>query len=186
MKKPTLRIASCQFPVTGVIAQNARYIRRYMKEAAAGGAQLLHTSETCLSGYVLSDYPQIYAAYRQMGVEVMLHSFYNAGHEGPTCLCEMTPAQVVTRCADNGLWAIANNSARRYSAWGSLVARPDGTTARRLPQNRAGILVHDFPDSLSAKGWLHNVIPLKLAADQAMHFGKVSGHPRQADGASEP
>lgn len=148
MTKPALRIASCQFAVTGDITRNARQVRRYLKAAAEGGAQLLHTSETCLS--------------------------------------EMTPAQMLTRCADNGLWAVANNSTRRHSVWGSLVARPDGTTARRLPQNRAGMIMHDFPDVLPKGGWLHNFLPLRLAPETPMCYGTPSGHPRQADGRSAP
>ena len=180
-----LRVASCQFPVTEDIAKNARYIRRYMRKATEGHADLLHTSEACLSGYAGTDfptfdgydwhllrrettrlrklaanlgvwlvlgsahfldehtkptnclyiinprgeivdrydkcmctkgdqkaysagqrlvvqtikgvtigfaicydicYPQIYAAYRERGVTLMLHSFYNARSNGPNCL----------------------------------------------------------------------------------------------------
>lgn len=282
----TLRIASCQFTVNGDIRRQARFVRHYMKAASRMGAHLLHTPETCLSGYFFSDfpdfksfdwkllreettrirelaaelgiwvvlgsshyldsktpptnclylidpkgrivdrydkcmltggdqkgysagnrlvtrtingvklgfaicydacYPQIYAAYREKKVKVMLHSFYNAGGKGPSCLCEMTPSQVVTRCADNAFWAVANNSTRDYCAWGTLVGAPDGTTARRLPRGRAGMLVYDFPAELPKTGsWLHNYIPLRLAPNQEMWYGKPSKHPRQADGRSEP
>ena len=51
-----LRIASCQFPVTRDIGRNAQYIQRYMARAAEVGADLLHTSEACLSGYAGIDY----------------------------------------------------------------------------------------------------------------------------------
>jgi len=51
-----LRVASCQFPVSEDIAKNATYIRRYAKRAADAGAHLLHTSETCLSGYAGVDF----------------------------------------------------------------------------------------------------------------------------------
>src|SRR5262245_48563459 len=51
-----LRIASCQFPVTEEIAKNAAYIRRYMRKAADAQADLLHTSEVCLSGYAGVDF----------------------------------------------------------------------------------------------------------------------------------
>jgi predicted amidohydrolase len=283
--KQKLRVASCQFPVAADVTRNARYVRRYMKAAAEGGAHLLHTSETCLSGYAGMDfpsfdgfdwdrlraetarlrdlaaglgiwlvlgsshyldkrtpptnclylidpkgrvvdrydkcmltgsdrksysagnrlvtrtvngvtlgfavcydvcYPQIYAAYREKGVQLMIHSFYNAGHKGPSCLDVLNTREVPTRCADNCLWAVANNSSRRHSNWGSFVARPDATIARQLPQNRAGMLVHDFPDGLSAGGWIHNVLPMRLAPGQGMTLGKPSRHPRQADGTSEP
>lgn len=280
-----LRVASCQFPVTGDITRNAACIRRYMKAAGEAGAHLLHTSEACLSGYAGSDvasfdgydwtllrretealrelardlklwlilgsahfldrktkptnclyaigprgeivdrydkcmctigdqsaysagnrlvtlairgmrtglaicydvcYPQIYAAYRERGATLMLHSFYNAGHKGRNCLDVLNGRQLPTRCADNRMWAVANNSSRPYSHWGSFVARPDATIAQELPKNRAGMLVHDFPDGLSEGGWIHNHIPMKLAKDEVMHFGRPSRHPRQADGRAEP
>jgi len=283
MKK--LRVASCQFPVSGEVAANARYVRRYMKKAAEAGANLLHTSEACLSGYAGSDfgtfegydwtllrsetsglrelaaelgiwlvlgsahflakgtkptnclyvidpsgriadrydkcmcthgdqsvysagrrlvtrtiegvkvglaicydicYPQVYAAYRNRGVKLMLHSFYNAHSTGRNCLDVLNVRQVPTRCADNLMWAVANNSSRPYSHWASFVARPDATIAQQLKINQAGMLVHDFPDGLSKGGWIHNHMPMKLAKSESLHFGKSSRHPRQSDGQSDP
>ena len=280
-----LRVASCQFPVTGEVTRNARYIRRYMKKAADAGAHLLHTSETGLSGYAGVDflsfkgydwdvlrretarlrelaselnlwlvlgsahfldrrtkptnclylinptgkivdrydkcmctqgdqkaysagqhlavrsingvrvglaicydicYPQLYAAYREKGVKVMLHSFYNARSHGKNCLDVLNGRQVSTRCADNLMWAVANNSSHPYSHWASFVARPDATIAQKLKINQAGMLVHDFPDGLSEGGWIHNRMPMKLAADESLHFGKPSTHPRQLDPRAEP
>lgn len=131
-------------------------------------------------------YPQIYATYRERGVTVMLHSFYNARGKGPNCLDVLNVHQVPTRCADNQMWAVANNSSHRYSHWASFVARPDATIAQRLQINRAGMLVHDFPDGLSQGGWLHNFLPMKVAKAEAMHFGDPSTHPRQTNGRAEP
>ena len=131
-------------------------------------------------------YPQIYAAYREKGVELMLHSFYNARGHGPNCLDVLNKHQVTTRCADNTLWAVANNSSHPYSNWASFVARPDATVAQQLPQNRPGMLIHDFPDGLSEGGWLHNSMPMKLAPDEKLWLGKPSAHARQRDGQSEP
>ncbi len=280
-----LRIASCQFPVSADIGRNASYVRRYLRAAAAAGAHLLHTSETCLSGYAGTDfmslanfdwdrlraetdrlramaaetglwlvlgsthlldartpptnclylitpsgrivdrydkcmltssdrkaysagnrlvtrvirgvkvglaicydvcYPQIYAAYREQKVKLMLHSFYNARHAGRNCLDVLNGRQVPTRCADNRLWAVANNSSQPYSHWGSFVARPDATIAQQLPMNRAGMLIHDFPDGLSEGGWLHNIRPMRLATGECLHLGRPSAHPRQRDGRSAP
>ncbi|HAA75090.1 TPA: hypothetical protein DCE37_08230 [Candidatus Latescibacteria bacterium] len=285
MAKQKLRIASCQFPVTGDIKRNGKYIRRYLAKAADRGADILHTSEACLSGYARVDfdsfadfdwdllrsetqslrdrcrelgiglilgsghyldgrnkptnclywinekgaivdrydkcmctrgdqqaysagnrlvahkikdikvglaicydvcYPQIYAAYRDLGVTLMLHSFYNARHDGPSCLDVLNERQVTTRCADNLMWAVANNSSHPYSHWASFVARPDATVAQKLKINNAGMLIHDFPDGLSEGGWIHNHIPMKLAKDEVLTFGKPSKHKRQFDGQSEP
>ena len=282
-----LIVASCQFPVTGDVARNARYIRRYMKKAADSGAHLLHTSEACLSGYAQLDfasasfdgfdwnglrkettrlrelaeklgiglvlgsahfldrrtkptnclyiidprggivdrydkcmctsgdqevfstgqrlvaqtirgvrvgfaicydvcYPQIYAAYRRKRVTLMLHSFYNARSKGRNCLDVLSFRQVTTRCADNLMWAVANNSSHPYSHFGSFVARPDATIAQKLGINRAGMLIHTFPDGLSEGGWTHNRLPMKLAKNESLHYGKPSRHPRQLDGRAEP
>jgi predicted amidohydrolase len=280
-----LRVASCQFPVTEDITKNARYIRRYMRKAAEGRADLLHTSEACLSGYAGTDfptfdgydwpllrrettrlrelaanlglwlilgsahfldehtkptnclyiinprgeivdrydkcmctkgdqkaysagqrlvvqtingitvgfaicydvcYPQIYAAYRERGVTLMLHSFYNARSNSPNCLDVLNVRQVPTRCADNLMWAVANNSSHPYSHWASFVARPDATIAQQLKKNVAGILFHEFPDGLSEGGWIHNYIPMQLAQNEVLHFGEPSQHPRQLDPRAEP
>ncbi len=131
-------------------------------------------------------FPQLYAAYREKGVKLMLHSFYNARSKGKNCLDVLNVRQVPTRCADNQMWAVANNSSKPYSHWASFVARPDATIAKQLKINQAGMLVHDFPDGLSEGGWMHNPMPMKLAANEKLHFGKPSDHPRQSDGCAEP
>jgi len=46
-----LRIAACQFPVSGVISQNARWIKEQMREAAGRGTDLIQFPECALSGY---------------------------------------------------------------------------------------------------------------------------------------
>lgn len=46
-----LRIAICQFPVSHNVASNAKFIRRFMKEAAGAAAHAVHFPETALSGY---------------------------------------------------------------------------------------------------------------------------------------
>ncbi len=280
-----LRVATCQFPVSGKIADNAKYIRDFLHQAAAAQAHLLHTSEASLSGYPGVDlpsfqdfdwdtlrretaalrkeakdlglwlvlgsahfldertkptnclylidpqggiadrydkcmctsgdqkhycagnrlvthdirgvriglalcydicWPQIYMAYREQGVTLMIHSFYNARGKGPNCLDMLNLRQVPTRCADNRLWAVANNSSQPYSHWGSFIARPDATIARQLEINQPGMLIHDFPDGLSEGGWFHNEQPLKLRHDEIMSWGTPSQHPRQADGQAEP
>ncbi|MHB8901050.1 MAG: carbon-nitrogen hydrolase family protein [Thermoguttaceae bacterium] len=131
-------------------------------------------------------WPQLYIGYRQLGVTVMIHSFYNAGAKGKNCLDTLNVYQVPTRCADNRLWAVANNSSRPYSHWGSFIARPDATIAQRLEINQPGMLVHDFPDTLSEGGWYHNQKPMLKRDDEIMTWGTPSNHPRQRDGQSEP
>ena len=283
--KEKLRVATCQFPVSDKIAENAKYIRDFLHQAAKAEAHLLHTSEASLSGYAGIDlssfqgydwntlrketaairkeakklglwlvlgsahfldaetkptnclylidpqgrivdrydkcmctpsdqkhysagnrlvthdirgvriglaicydicWPQIYMAYREKGVTLMVHSFHNARGNGPNCLDVLAVRQVPTRCADNRLWAVANNSSQPYSHWGCFVARPDGTIARQLEINRPGMLIYDFPDGLSKGGWFHNYRPLKLRDDEIMTWGTPSQHPRQTNGQAEP
>lgn len=280
-----LRIATVQFPVSGSPAENAKYIRDFMHQAAGRGAHLVHTSEASLSGYpgcdlpdfdrydwdalrhettelrslardlhlwlvlgsshfldehtkptdclylidpegkivdrydkcfctegdqkyysagnrlVVHDirgvraglaicydicWPQLYIAYRKQGVTLMIHSFSNARSKGENCLDTLNVREVPTRCADNRMWAICNNSSAPYSHWGSFVARPDATIAKELPINQPGMLIHDFPDTLSATGWYHNFQPMNMAEGEIMTWGTPSNHPRQNDGQSEP
>lgn len=282
---PALRIATCQFPVSGNPAENAKYVRDFMHQAAGEGAHLLHTSEASLSGYPGCDlpsfenydwaalrretsglrmlatelklwvvlgsahyldantkptnclyligpdgkivnrydkcfctggdqkyysagnrlvtreirgvnvglaicydicWPQLYIAYRKLGATVMIHSFSNARGKGENCLDTLNVREVPTRCADNRMWAICNNSSAPYSHWGSFVARPDATIPKQLPINQPGMLVHDFPDKLSPGGWFHNHQPMNLAESEIMTWGTPSDSPRQRDGQSEP
>lgn len=282
-----LRIASCQFPVSSKIAENAKYIQSFMCDAAGQGAHLLHTSEGALSGYggpdvasfakdkfdwdslrketsalrtladslkiylvlgsahfldevtkptncvylisptgaildrydksfltgrdqqyysagsrrVIHDirgvriglaicydicWPQLYIAYRELGATVMLHSMYNARDEGRNRLDTLNTYEVPTRCADNRLWAVCNNSSQPYSHWGSFIARPDATIFKQLGMNQPGMLIHDFPD-IPADGEVYfNLKPMRSREDEVMSWGTVSNHARQRDGRCEP
>jgi predicted amidohydrolase len=52
-----LKIATCQFPVSGNIGGNADYIKRFIVEAALNDADIVHFSEAALSGYPPIDVP---------------------------------------------------------------------------------------------------------------------------------
>ncbi len=52
----SFRIATCQFPVSADIAFNGRYIRKQIHQAAKSGADLVHFSETALSGYAGAEF----------------------------------------------------------------------------------------------------------------------------------
>jgi len=60
MRKETvmssLKVATCQFPVSASIERNARYVRDLMREASDQGARAVHFSECALSGYAGSDF----------------------------------------------------------------------------------------------------------------------------------
>jgi len=52
MAKGKIRVATCQFAETFNPTQNAAKVLRYMDQAKAAGAELVHTHETCLTGYL--------------------------------------------------------------------------------------------------------------------------------------
>jgi len=52
-----LKVAVCQFPVTGNIKSNADYIKRFIKEATLNKADIIQFSEAALSGYPPFDIP---------------------------------------------------------------------------------------------------------------------------------
>lgn len=131
-------------------------------------------------------WPQLYIGYREKGVTVMIHSFHNARSKGKNCLDTLNNHQVATRCADNRMWAVCNNSSQPYSHWGSFIALPDATIPKQLEINQPGMLTHDFPDGLSEGGWWHNFKPMQKRDEEIMTWGIPSEHPRQRDGRAEP
>jgi predicted amidohydrolase len=46
-----LKIASCQFPISANVPENAQWIKEQMKTAADSGAEVVHFPECALSGY---------------------------------------------------------------------------------------------------------------------------------------
>lgn len=131
-------------------------------------------------------WPQLYIGYREKGVTLMIHSFHNARAKGKNCLDTLNVHQVPTRCADNRMWAVCNNSSQAYSHWGSFIARPDATIPKQLPINEPGMLIHDFPDGLSDGGWYHNFKPMEKREHEIMSWGTPIRHPRQTNAQAEP
>ena len=52
-----LKVATCQFPVSGDVDENARYVKDFIKKASANKADIVHFSEAALSGYARVDFP---------------------------------------------------------------------------------------------------------------------------------
>ncbi|MBN1845069.1 MAG: carbon-nitrogen hydrolase family protein, partial [Sedimentisphaerales bacterium] len=53
----TLKVATCQFPVSGSIRRNARRIQAFLGQAKRRRADIVHFSECALSGYAGEDIP---------------------------------------------------------------------------------------------------------------------------------
>jgi len=56
MAQGRLNIATAQFPVSADIARNARAMREQIGQARDMGAELVHFSEACLSGYAGAEF----------------------------------------------------------------------------------------------------------------------------------
>lgn len=52
-----LKVATCQFPVSGDLQKNAKFIKEFIKEAASQKADIIHFSEAALTGYPPKDIP---------------------------------------------------------------------------------------------------------------------------------
>ena len=93
-----------------------------------------------------SCFPSFYESYRESGVQVLFHSYYNARNDGArTSLDDLMLAQLRTRAADNHVWISASNSSARHSRLPACIARPDGSV-RTMRKHIPGIVLHDIPD----------------------------------------
>jgi predicted amidohydrolase len=52
----TIKIATCQFPVSEIVEQNSKYIQKFLRKAKKLGAEIVHFSECALSGYAGVDF----------------------------------------------------------------------------------------------------------------------------------
>lgn len=246
-----MRIAVSQFPVSGDLSRNARYIHAHIRQAAAAGAHIVHFPETALPGYaprhlpslmafdwdrleretehvtaaakahgvwlvlgtmrrdtdgsirnsvlVVSStgrteacydkrriygretdwyrpgpgpcvvdvrgvrcgflicydncFPELYGEYRDLGVEVVFHSFFNAANAAATPLKDLMWANLIVRAADHGFWISASNSCEPYSPLPASIVRPDGS-AVRAKRNVTSLVVGDYPGT--ALGWTYD------------------------------
>lgn len=85
-----LSVATCQFPVSGDLAVNARAIHRLMRQAREERADLAHFSEACLSGYPGVDLPSL------SGMDWALH--------------RREVERIMTLAAELRLWVVVGSS----------------------------------------------------------------------------
>lgn len=101
-------------------------------------------------------FPVLYEVYRDMGVGLLFHSFYNAG----TCKTKATKykdiftANLIVRAMDHQMWISASNSSKRYSPLSACVVRPDGTMIRSRRNHAVGMVIEDYP--IAKLGWTYN------------------------------
>ena len=246
-----IRIAAAQFPVSGDIERNVRYIRQQITSAASENAVVVQFPETALSGYapnhwkalgdfpwgmladhtervcefasehrvwvilgsmrrvqdqlprsclhVISDggeivasydkqrlygienqffsagnqscivtinghkcgflvcydncFPELYEKYREAGVGLLFHSFFNAGNRRATSIKELMLANLLVRAADNQMWISASNSSKSYSPLSACIVRPDGSSVRSR-RNVSSLVFDDYP--VRELGWTYD------------------------------
>jgi predicted amidohydrolase len=75
-----LKVATCQFPVTGDLHRNAGYIQKFIREAARNKADIVHFSEAALTGYPPGDIPS-FDAYDWEALRAETHEIMSLAEE---------------------------------------------------------------------------------------------------------
>jgi len=137
-----------------VIDPRGRIVERYDKRFCTGGdlryySPGSHFSVFGVRGVVCGllicydvRFPELYRRYKQLGVQCMFHSFWNARAQGHNIHTDIMRPSLQTRAATNYLWISANNSSAHYQSWPSVFITPDGRIARSLKQHRCGLMVN--------------------------------------------
>ena len=86
-------------------------------------------------------FPELYCELHKLGVKAIFQSFHNGYADGPGIHNKIMRQTVQAHAGINYFWISANNSSGYYSRWPSILIRPDGSIARSLKQNRAGMMV---------------------------------------------
>ncbi len=148
-----LRIATCQFPVSENIRKNAAYIRRYIKKASDNQADIVHFSETALSGYAGVDIEnfdgydwgllrlethEIMALAKKLAIWIVLGSTHFLGrNEKPTnCLYIISnKGEIVDRFDKSMLTGTMTSGDQKYFSHG------DHIVTLTLKGNKCGFLI---------------------------------------------
>jgi len=130
--KHELIVATCQFPVSGDIEKNVLYILKQMEEAKTKKADIVHFSESCLSGYAGTDFKS-----------------YSEQNE---ILIQNSLEKIIQHSSELGIWVIVgshhfekNNNLPFNCLWliddeGKIVARYD----KRFLTGKKGELDHYY------------------------------------------
>ena len=99
-----------------------------------------------------NSFPELYKTYREMGVGLLFHSFYNVGSKQRTGMKNLMDAYLIMRSNENQMWTSASNSSKPYSPLQATIARPDGTT-KKAKRHVTSIVIEDYPKA--KLGWTH-------------------------------
>ena len=98
-------------------------------------------------------FPELYAEYRERGVELIFNSFYNAANAAVTSIGDLMSANLLVRAADHRFWISASNSSEPHSPLPASIVKPDGS-AVRARRNVAGIVIESY--SNEGLGWTYD------------------------------
>ena len=94
-----------------------------------------------------------------MGVQLMLHSFYNARQKAGFIHAKIMPPTVQGHAGVNFVFVSMNNSSAPHS-WQSRFITPDGLVAAELPLDQPGVMANlvntgkKFYDAAGPSGWI--------------------------------
>lgn len=87
-------------------------------------------------------FPELYREYKQLGAQVMFHSFYNARGEKKGIWNVVMRPTAQAHAGLNYMYISMNNASGYYQQWPSVFIHPDGQIAKSLTQHRAGVMVN--------------------------------------------
>ena len=123
-------------------------------------------------------FPELYREYSKMGAEVIFQSFYNARHKENCIHPKIMPVTAQVRAATNAFFMSLSNSSAPYS-WPCYFITPDGLVEKKLPANKAGILLFTID---AAKKYYDPSKPFrKETIGGKLHSGKTVQDPRSRD-----
>ena len=113
-------------------------------------------------------YPELYRAYKKMGVEVIFQSWYDGSLDEATYQSEgvntgeLIVGSVRGNAANNYLWISGSNTSKRESCFPSFMVQPDGNILDKLSRNKPGVLIsqidldkkYEDPSFYGRKGFL--------------------------------
>jgi deaminated glutathione amidase len=136
-----------------VINPEGRIIDRYDKRFCTGG-DLKHYSpgdhfvtfdvNSVRCGLLICydiRFPELYREYHKLGVQLMLHSFYNARQKPGAIHPKIMPPTAQARAATNYMFISLDNSCASNS-WPSHFITPDGLKAAVLPLDQPAVSVN--------------------------------------------
>ena len=86
-------------------------------------------------------FPELYRQYAKQGVQLMLHSFYNARQKEGGIHPKIMPPTVQGYAGANFMFVSMNNSSAPHS-WQSRFISPEGLVTAELPLDEPGVMVN--------------------------------------------